>query len=44
MRAVRDTLIASPPLVISDEEIDLLVQQTWKTLDQTMADVKGEMA
>ena len=44
LRAVRDTLIACPPLIISDSEIDWLVECTWKTLDQTMADVKGEMA
>ncbi|MBO6814116.1 MAG: aspartate aminotransferase family protein [Rhizobiaceae bacterium] len=40
MRAVRDSMVASPPLVITDEEIDELVEKAWKSLDQTWAKVK----
>jgi len=41
MRAVRDTMIVSPPLVITDSEIDELVTKAWKTLDLTMARLKA---
>jgi len=34
MRAVGDTMIMSPPLVISRSEIDELVDKAWKVLDQ----------
>ncbi|MEM7508051.1 MAG: aspartate aminotransferase family protein [Pseudomonadota bacterium] len=33
MRAVRDTMLISPPLIISEEECDLLVERARKTLD-----------
>ena len=33
MRAVRDTMIISPPLVISEEECAQLVERAGKTLD-----------
>ena len=39
MRAVRDTMVVSPPLVITDEEIDEMVEKMRKTLDQTWAKV-----
>ncbi|WP_298984772.1 aspartate aminotransferase family protein [uncultured Roseibium sp.] len=35
MRAVRDSMIISPPLVLSHEEADFLVETAWKTLDDT---------
>ena len=35
MRAVRDTMIVSPPLIISDRQIDELVDKAWKALDLT---------
>ncbi|MFK5977723.1 MAG: aspartate aminotransferase family protein [Rhizobiaceae bacterium] len=39
MRAVRDTMIVSPPLIITDEEIDEMVEKAWKSLDQTYAEI-----
>ncbi|WP_103102828.1 aspartate aminotransferase family protein [Pseudomonas sp. LFM046] len=41
MRAVGDTMIISPPLVISKDEVDELVTKARKCLDLTLADVKG---
>jgi putrescine aminotransferase len=41
MRAVGDTMIISPPLVISKDEIDELVTKARKCLDLTAAEVKG---
>jgi putrescine aminotransferase len=35
MRAVRDTMIAAPPLITSKQQIDELVELARKTLDQT---------
>ena len=35
MRAVRDSMIISPPLIISVEQIDELVDLAWRCLDQT---------
>ena len=35
MRAVRDSMITSPPLIISVEQIDELVDLAWRCLDQT---------
>jgi putrescine---pyruvate transaminase len=40
MRAVRDSLIISPPLVITHEEADHLIALARKTLDQTWAELK----
>ncbi|CAH0529825.1 aspartate aminotransferase family protein [Vibrio hippocampi] len=37
MRAVGDTMIVSPPLIITLEEIDLLVERAKQALDLTMA-------
>lgn len=36
MRAVRDTIIVSPPLILSHQQVDELIEKAWKTLDQTM--------
>ncbi|MFC5694830.1 aspartate aminotransferase family protein [Pseudomonas sp. GCM10022186] len=41
MRAVGDTMIISPPLVISKDEVDELVTKARKCLDLTAAEVKG---
>jgi putrescine aminotransferase len=42
MRAVRDALVISPPLVITREEIDELAKLVEKTLDQTVAELKAQ--
>lgn len=42
MRAVRDAMIISPPLVISEEEIDNLARLVRKTLDDTLAALKAD--
>ena len=42
MRAVRDTMIISPPLVISREQIDELAEKAWSCLDLTYARCKAE--
>jgi len=44
MRAVRDTMVFSPPLTISHEEIDLLVARAARAIDQTYARVKHLVA
>jgi putrescine aminotransferase len=44
MRACWDTMVLSPPLVISKKEIDELVRLARLALDQTLADVKAELA
>jgi putrescine aminotransferase len=44
MRAVRDTMVFSPPLIITEDEIDLLVERAVKSIDQTYATVKHEVA
>jgi putrescine aminotransferase len=36
MRAVRDTLIISPPLVINREQVDELAEKAWRCLDLTL--------
>ncbi|WP_439527690.1 aspartate aminotransferase family protein [Pannonibacter sp.] len=40
MRAVRDSMIISPPLVLTHDEADLLVATAKKTLDDTHAELK----
>ena len=35
MRAVRDTMVSAPPLVMTREEIDELAERAWKALDLT---------
>ncbi|NRG19937.1 aspartate aminotransferase family protein [Rhizobiales bacterium] len=42
MRAVRDSMIISPPLVLSHEEADMLVERATRTLDQTFDRLKRE--
>ena len=42
MRAVGDTMIISPPLTMSREEIDMLVARAWAALDKTAAALKSE--
>jgi putrescine aminotransferase len=42
MRAVRDSLIISPPLVLSHEEADILVKTAEKTLDDTWQVLKKD--
>jgi putrescine aminotransferase len=39
MRAVRDTMIISPPLVLTHAEADELVGKAWKCLDLTARDL-----
>jgi putrescine aminotransferase len=43
MRAVRDTMVFSPPLIISDDEIDLLVARATRAIEQTYERVKAEI-
>lgn len=40
MRAVRDSMIIAPPLVLSHDEADLLVAIATRTLDETYAALK----
>jgi putrescine aminotransferase len=44
MRAVRDSMVFSPPLTITEDEIALLVERFTKSVDQTYARVKDEVA
>jgi putrescine aminotransferase len=44
MRAVRDTMVFSPPLIISEPEIDMLVDRAVRAIDQTYESVKTEVA
>jgi putrescine aminotransferase len=44
MRACWDTMVLSPPLVISKKEIDELVRMARVALDKTYADVRAEMS
>jgi putrescine aminotransferase len=43
LRAVRDTMVFSPPLVISESEIDLLVERSSRAIHQTYDRVKHEV-
>jgi putrescine aminotransferase len=43
MRAVRDTMVFSPPLTISIDEMDLLVERAATAIDQTYQRVKHEV-
>ena len=40
MRAVRDTLIVSPPLVVTPQELDWMGETIWRVLDETGAELK----
>ena len=42
MRHVGDTMIISPPLIISNAEIDLLCDRALKALDETLAGLKSD--
>jgi putrescine aminotransferase len=44
MRAVRDTMVFSPPLIITEDEIAMLVARAKKSIDQTYEKVKAEVA
>jgi putrescine aminotransferase len=44
MRACWDTMVISPPLVISKKEIDTLISLARTALDKTYADIKQEVA
>ena len=44
MRGVRDTMVFSPPLVISDAEIDEMVEKAARAIRQTHEQVKDEVA
>ena len=41
MRAVRDTMIISPPLMLGQDHVDELVAKAWRCLDLTLADLKA---
>ncbi len=41
LRAVGDTIVASPPFVLSHEEADELIAITWKCLDLTQEAISG---
>ena len=40
MRHVGDRMIISPPLIIDKEQIDILIERAWKSLDEGMSRVK----
>ena len=42
MRHVRDSMIISPPLIVSNSQIDELVEKAAKCLDLTLADLKAQ--
>ena len=42
MRHVGDRMIISPPLIISEAEIDLMMERVVMSLDQTLARIKSE--
>ena len=42
MRAVGDTMVVAPPLVISEAELDELAERAWRALDATAAALRGE--
>jgi putrescine aminotransferase len=41
MRAVGDTIVCAPPLVISRDEVDEMIEKTWKALDLTQKALAG---
>lgn len=43
MRAVQESMIVSPPLVITEAEIDDLVRLARRALDLTLDEVRGDM-
>jgi putrescine aminotransferase len=42
MRHVGDRMIISPPLIINEEQIDLLIDRATQSLDEAMSIVKGD--
>lgn len=44
MRACRDTMVMSPPFVITKEEIDDFADRARRALESTYEDLKGEMS
>ncbi|MEG6508939.1 aspartate aminotransferase family protein [Methyloligella sp. 2.7D] len=42
MRHVGDRMVIAPPLTISPEEIDLMMERVWQSLDETHEQVKSE--
>jgi putrescine aminotransferase len=42
MRHVGDRMIISPPLVISEGEIDTLIERAWRSLDEAERQVRAE--
>ncbi len=40
MRHVGDRMIISPPLIIDKEQIDILIERAWKSLDEGISKVK----
>ncbi len=42
MRAVRDTMIIAPPLVITHAQIDELIEKARKSLDMTLAELRRQ--
>ena len=42
MRAVRETMIIAPPLVISREQIDELIDKARRSLDDTLASLRRD--
>lgn len=42
MRAVRDTMIVAPPLVITREQLDELAEKAWRCLDLTLERCRAE--
>ncbi len=41
MRAVRDTMVISPPLIMERQHIDELIEKAWRCLDLTARDLKS---
>jgi putrescine aminotransferase len=41
MRAVRDTMVIAPPLVMERAQIDELIEKAWRCLDLTARDLKN---
>ena len=42
MRHVYDRMVVSPPLILTTDEIDILIERVVKTLDQTHAKLKED--
>lgn len=41
VRALGDSIAVTPPLVINSDEIDMLLERMWLTLDATLAELDG---